>query len=318
MREYLLRRLLLLIPTILGVTLVVFLMMRFIPGDPVTNMMGENYSEEDARQLRHELGLDQPLIIQYVKWLFFLLHGDWGRSILTNRPVLTDVLYRLPVSLELIVLSMALSLLIALPAGIIAALRPNTWQDYSAMMVSMAGVSVPEFFLGVLLFLLFALVLGWLPVSGYIPLLVSPEANLRHMVLPMIALGFPRAALLTRLMRATLLEVLKLEYVTTARAKGLGENPVVLKHALRNALIPTLTVAGLQVGFLIGGAIVVETVFAVPGIGSFGIDAIIKRDYPQVQAFVLVGAFIFVLANLTVDVLYAVIDPRIHYGHGDA
>ena len=318
MREYLLRRLLLLIPTILGVTLVVFLMMRFIPGDPVTNMMGENYSEEDARQLRHELGLDQPLIIQYVKWLFFLLHGDWGRSILTNRPVLTDILYRLPVSLELIVLSMALSLLIALPAGIIAAVRPNTWQDYSAMMVSMAGVSVPEFFLGVLLFLLFALVLGWLPVSGYIPLLVSPEANLRHMVLPMIALGFPRAALLTRLMRATLLEVLKLEYVTTARAKGLGENPVVLKHALRNALIPTLTVAGLQVGFLIGGAIVVETVFAVPGIGSFGIDAIIKRDYPQVQAFVLVGAFIFVLANLTVDVLYAVIDPRIHYGHGDA
>ncbi|HYY15264.1 MAG TPA: ABC transporter permease, partial [Gammaproteobacteria bacterium] len=302
MREYLLRRLLLLIPTILGVTLVVFLMMRFIPGDPVTNMMGENYSEEDARQLRHELGLDQPLIIQYVKWLFFLLHGDWGRSILTNRPVLTDILYRLPVSLELIVLSMALSLLIALPAGIIAAVRPNTWQDYSAMMVSMAGVSVPEFFLGVLLFLLFALVLGWLPVSGYIPLLVSPEANLRHMVLPMIALGFPRAALLTRLMRATLLEVLKLEYVTTARAKGLGENPVVLKHALRNALIPTLTVAGLQVGFLIGGAIVVETVFAVPGIGSFGIDAIIKRDYPQVQAFVLVGAFIFVLANLTVDV----------------
>jgi peptide/nickel transport system permease protein len=318
MREYLLHRLLLLIPTILGVTLVVFLMMRFIPGDPVTNMMGENYSEEDARQLRHELGLDQPLIVQYVKWLFFLLHGDWGRSILTNRPVLTDVLYRLPVSLELIVLSMALSLLIALPAGIIAAMRPNTWQDYSAMMVSMAGVSLPEFFLGVLLFLLFALVLRWFPVSGYVPLLDHPEGNLWHMVLPTIALGFPRAALLTRLMRATLLEVLKLEYVTTARAKGLGESPVVLKHALRNALIPTLTVAGLQVGFLIGGAIVVETVFAVPGIGSFGIDAIIKRDYPQVQAFVLVGAFIFVLANLTVDLLYAVIDPRIHYGHSDA
>jgi peptide/nickel transport system permease protein len=318
MREYLLRRLLLLIPTILGVTLVVFLMMRFIPGDPVTNMMGENYSEEDARQLRHELGLDQPLVVQYGKWLLLLLRGDWGRSILTNRPVLTDVLYRLPVSLELIVLSMLLSLLIALPAGIIAAVRPNTWQDYSAMMVSMAGVSIPEFFLGVLLFLLFALVLRWFPVSGYIPLLDSPEGNLWHMVLPMIALGFPRAALLTRLMRATLLEVLKLEYVTTARAKGLGENPVVLKHALRNALIPTLTVAGLQVGFLIGGAIVVETVFAVPGIGSFGIDAIIKRDYPQVQAFVLVGAFVFVLANLTVDLLYAVIDPRIHYGHGDA
>ncbi len=318
MREYLIHRLLLLIPTVLGVTLVVFLMMRFIPGDPVTNMMGEMYSEEDARQLRHELGLDQPLVVQYGKWVLFLLRGDWGRSILTNRPVLTDILYRLPVSLELIVLSLLLSLLIALPAGIIAAVRPNTWKDYSAMLISMAGVSIPEFFLGVLLFLLFALVLRWFPVSGYIPFLNNPEGNLWHMVLPTIALGFPRAALLTRLMRATLLEVLKLEYVTTARAKGLGESPVVLKHALRNALIPTLTVAGLQVGFLIGGAIVVETVFAVPGIGSFGIDAIIKRDYPQVQAFVLVGAFIFVLANLTVDLLYAVIDPRIHYGHSDA
>jgi peptide/nickel transport system permease protein len=318
MREYLLRRILLLIPTVIGVTLVVFLMMRFIPGDPVTNMMGENYSEQDARQLRHELGLDQPLVVQYGKWLLFLLRGDWGRSILTNRPVLTDILYRLPVSLELIVLSMLLSLLIALPAGIVAAVRPNTWKDYSAMLISMAGVSIPEFFLGVLLFLLFALVLRWLPVSGYIPLLENPEGNLWHMVLPTIALGFPRAALLTRLVRATLLEVLKLEYVTTARAKGLGESPVVLKHALRNALIPTLTVAGLQVGFLIGGAIIVETVFAVPGIGSFGIDAIIKRDYPQVQAFVLVGAFVFVLANLTVDLLYAVIDPRIHYGQSDA
>jgi peptide/nickel transport system permease protein len=317
MREYLIHRLLLLIPTVLGVTLVVFLMMRFIPGDPVTNMMGENYSEEDARQLRHELGLDQPLGVQYVKWLVFLLRGDWGRSILTNRPVLTDVLYRLPVTLELIVLSMLVSLLIALPAGIIAAARPNTYKDYGAMMVAMAGVSVPEFFLGVLLFLLFALVLRWFPVSGYIPLPADLGGNLWHMVLPTIALGFPRAALLTRLVRASLLEVLKLEYVTTARAKGLAESPVVLKHALKNALIPVVTVAGLQVGFLIGGAIVVETVFAVPGIGSFGIDAIIKRDYPQVQAFVLVGALVFVLVNLLVDVLYSVIDPRIHYGRSE-
>jgi peptide/nickel transport system permease protein len=318
MQEYLMRRLLLMIPTLLGVTLVVFLMMRLIPGDPVTNMMGENYSEKDAQELRHELGLDQPVVVQYGKWLLLLLRGDWGRSLLTNRPVITDVLYRLPVSLELIVLSMLLSLFIALPSGIIAAVRPNTWQDYSAMMISMAGVSIPEFFLGVLLFLLFALVLRWLPVSGYTPLLENPGGNLWHMVLPTIALGFPRAALLTRLVRATLLEVLKFEYVTTARAKGLGENPVVLKHALRNALIPTLTVAGLQVGFLIGGAIVVETIFAVPGIGSFGIDAIVKRDYPQVQAFVLVGACVFVLANLTVDLLYAVIDPRIHYSQSDA
>jgi peptide/nickel transport system permease protein len=317
MQEYLLRRLLLLIPTVIGVTLIVFLMMRVIPGDPVANMMGEAYSEADAQRLRRELGLDQPVFLQYCKWLGLLVQGDWGRSMFTNRPVLAEVLYRLPVSLELIVFSTFISLLIALPAGVIAAVRPNTWKDYSAMMVAMAGVSLPEFFLAVLLFLLFGLVLGWLPVSGYIPLTQNLGDNVRHMILPTIALGLPRAALLTRLIRASLLEILRMEYVTTARAKGLGEHLVVLKHALRNALIPTVTVAGLQIGFLIGGAIVVETVFAVPGIGSFGIDAIIKRDYPQVQAFVLVGALIFVVANLTVDLLYLVIDPRIQYATGE-
>jgi peptide/nickel transport system permease protein len=316
MREYVIRRLLLLVPTLMGVTLVVFLMMHFIPGDPVTNMMGEMFSQEDAQKLRQELGLDQPVLVQYLKWLAFLVQGDWGRSIFTNRDVLTEILYRLPVSVELLVLSTLVSLLIALPAGVIAALRPNSWKDYSAMMLAMAGVSIPEFFLGVLLFLFFALVLGWLPVSGYVSIGEHPMENLRHMVLPVIALGFPRAALLTRLVRASLLEVLKMEYVTTARAKGLGEWWVVLKHALKNALIPTITVIGLQIGFLIGGAIVIETVFAVPGIGSFGIDAIIKRDYPQVQAFVLVGACVFVAANLMVDLLYVVIDPRIQYGAG--
>src|SRR6266581_1350907 len=298
MREYLLRRLLLLIPTLLGVTLIVFLMMRFIPGDPITNMMGETYSAEDAQKLRHEFGLDQPLVVQYGKWLVLLLRGDWGRSILSNRPVLPDIMYRLPVSVELLILSLTISLLIALPAGIIAAVWPNSWKDYSAMMVAMAGVSIPEFFLGVLLFLIFALTLRWFPVAGHINLLDNPGDNLRHMLLPTIALGLPRAALLTRLVRASLLEVLRLEYVTTARSKGLSNGAVI----------------GLQVGFLIGAAIVVETLFAMPGIGSFGVDAIIKRDYPQVQAFVLVGAFVFVLANLSVDLLYSVIDPRIQYG----
>ena len=317
MQEYLLRRLLLLIPTVIGVTLIVFLMMRVIPGDPVANMMGEAYSEADAQRLRRELGLNQPVFLQYCKWLGLLVQGDWGRSMFTNRPVLSEVLYRLPVSLELIVFSTLISLLIALPAGVIAAIRPNTWKDYSAMMIAMAGVSIPEFFLAVLLFLLFGLVLGWLPVSGYVPVTQHLGDNVRHMILPTIALGLPRAALLTRLIRASLLEILKMEYVTTARAKGLAERLIVLKHALRNALIPTITVAGLQIGFLIGGAIVVETVFAVPGIGSFGIDAIIKRDYPQVQAFVLVGALIFVVANLAVDMLYLVIDPRIQYATGE-
>ena len=205
MREYLLRRLLLLIPTLLGVTLIVFLMMRFIPGDPITNMMGETYSAEDAQKLRHEFGLDQPMVVQWQ--MVLLLRGDWGRSILSNRPVLPDIMYRLPVSIELLILSMGISLLIALPAGIIAAVWPNSWKDYSAMMVAMAGVSIPEFFLGVLLFLIFALMLRWFPVSGHIALLENPSDNLRHMLLPTIALGLPRAALLTRLVRASLLEV---------------------------------------------------------------------------------------------------------------
>ena len=318
MREYVLRRLLLLIPTVIGVTLIVFMMMRLIPGDPITNMMGEMYSEEDAQRLRQELGLDQPLVLQYAKWLLFLLRGDWGSSILTHQTVLADILYTLPVSLELIVLAMIISLVIAIPAGVIAAVWPNSWKDYSAMVASMAGVSIPEFFLGVLLFLLFALVLGWLPVAGYVSPREDLWQNLRHMLLPAVTLGFPRAALLTRLIRASLLEVLRLEYVTTARSKGLKERFVVLKHALKNALIPTLTVIGLQIGFLIGGAIVVETVFAVPGIGSFGINAIVQRDYPQVQAFVLVAALVFVIANLTVDMLYAVVDPRIQYGKEEA
>jgi peptide/nickel transport system permease protein len=277
-------------------------------------MMGETYSAADAQQLRHAFGLDQPLVVQYGKWLILLLRGDWGRSILSNRPILADIMYRLPVSLELLILSLVLSLLVALPAGIIAAVWPNSWKDYSAMMVAMAGVSIPEFFLGVLLFLIFALTLQWLPVAGYVALTESLSGNLGHMLLPTIALGLPRAALLTRLVRASLLEVLRLEYVTTARAKGLSDWVVILQHALKNALIPTVTVIGLQVGFLIGASIVVETVFAMPGIGSFGVDAITKRDYPQVQAFVLVGALVFVLANLSVDLLYSVIDPRIQYG----
>src|SRR5256886_11301754 len=276
-------------------------------------MRGQTYSAEDAQKLRHELGLDQPMVVEDGKSLVLLLRGDWGRSILSNRPVLADVLYRLPVSIELLILSMLVSLLIALPAGIIAAVWPNSWKDYSAMMVAMAGVSIPEFFLGVLLFLIFALMLRWFPVSGHIALLDNPSDNLRHMLLPTIALGLPRAALLTRLVRASLLEVLRLEYVTTARAKGLSDWVVTLKHALKNALIPTVTVLGLQVGFLIGGAIVVETLFAMPGIGSFGVDAIIKRDYPQVQAFVLVGALVLVVANLSVDLTYTFLDPRIRY-----
>jgi len=323
MRTYILKRLLGIVPTVLRITLVVFVMMRSIPGDPVVALLGDAYSEEDAAQIRLSYGLDQPILVQYSIWLGKLLRGDWGTSILSGRPVLQDVLTRLPVTFELIVLSMVVALLIAVPAAIIGALRQNTWADYTATTVAMIGVSIPEFFIGVLLLLIFSIGLGgllpssgWVYLPGTCPMMVcgvSLWGNVQHVLLPVIALGVGRAALLTRLLRASMLEVIRSEFVTTARAKGLHERPVVLKHALKNALIPTVTVMGLQVGFLIGGAIVIETLFAMPGLGTFGIDAIIARDYQQVQGFALITAFAFVVINLAVDLTYTFLDPRIRY-----
>ncbi len=324
MRTYFLRRLLETVPTVLMITLVVFLMMQSIPGDPVVALLGEAYTEEQAVKVRAEYGLDRPVLVQYVVWLGKLVQGDWGTSILSGRPVLKDVLIRLPVTLELIVISMGVALLIAIPAGIIGALRQNTWADYTATSVAMVGVSIPEFFIGVLLLLVFSFGLGgllpssgWVYLPGTCPTIVcgtSLWGNMQHVLMPAFALGVGRAALLTRLLRASMLEVVRTEYVTTARAKGLSERPVIFKHALKNALIPTVTVMGLQIGFLIGGAIVVETLFAMPGLGTFGIEAIIGRDYQQVQGFALITALAFVVMNLLVDLTYTFLDPRIRYG----
>jgi peptide/nickel transport system permease protein len=275
-------------------------------------------------QLRQAYGLDKPLVVQYVIWLGKLARGDWGTSILTSRPVLQDVLLRLPVTVELIALAMAVALLIAIPAGILAALRQNTWADYTAMTSALAGISIPDFFLGILLLLVFSFALhGLLPSSGWVywpgtcPSLVCQESvwgNLRHAIMPALALGVGRAAILTRLLRASMLEIIRMEYVTTARAKGLANTAVILKHALKNALIPTVTIMGLQVGFLIGGAIVIETLFALPGLGTYGINAIIARDYQQVQGFILLVALCFVGINFVVDLTYSCLDPRIRYG----
>jgi len=323
MRTYILRRLIEIVPTVLMITLVVFVMMRSVPGDPVVALLGDAYTEEDAVKVRHEYGLDKPILVQYTIWLGKLVQGDWGTSILSGRPVLKDVMIRLPVTLELIALSMAVALIIAIPAGIIGAVRQNTWADYTATSVAMIGVSIPEFFIGVLLLLAFSVGLGgllpssgWVYLPGTCPTMlcgVSVWGNVQHVLMPAFALGVGRAALLTRLLRTSMLEVVRTEYVTTARAKGLGERPIVFKHALKNALIPTVTVMGLQVGFLIGGAIVVETLFAMPGLGTFGIDAIIARDYQQVQGFALITAFAFVVINLLVDLSYTFLDPRIRY-----
>ncbi len=323
MRVYLLKRLLQVIPTVVMITLVVFVMMRSVPGDPVVALLGDAYTEEDAVKLRAEYGFDKPIIVQYGIWLGKLLQGDWGTSILSGRPVLHDVLLRLPITLELIVLSMLVAIVIAVPAGVIAAVRQNTWGDATAMTIALVGVSIPEFFLGVLLLLAFSIGLGgalpssgWVYLPGTCPMIVctaSMAGNLQHVLMPAIALGIGRAGLLARLLRGSMLEIIRIEYVTTARAKGLNERRVILKHAFKNALIPTVTVMGLQVGFLIGAAIVVETLFAVPGLGTFGIDAILARDYQQVQGFVLLTALTFVGVNLLVDLSYSFLDPRIRY-----
>lgn len=323
MREYIVKRILQMIPTILVITLVVFAMMQAIPGDPIISLLGDAYDEDDAARLRQEYGLDQPVIVQYGIWLGKLAQGDWGRAIISGRPVLKDVLIALPITLELIVLAMIVALLIAIPAGIIAAIRQNTWGDYTAMSTALVGISIPDFFLGILLILVFSVAFqgllpssGWVYLPGTCPSIVCQASlwdNLKHALMPAIALGVGRAAILTRLLRASMLEIVRMEYVTTARAKGLTERFVVLKHALKNALIPTVTIMGLQVGFLIGGAIVVETLFAIPGLGTYGINAIISREYPQVQGFILLVAVSFVFINFLVDLVYAFLDPRIRY-----
>jgi len=311
MTAFIIRRFLILIPTFLGITLVVFAAMKLIPGDPIIALLQDSYTEELAAELRVQLGLDRPLPVQYAIWLRDLFSGNWGTSIISRQPVLDEILQRLPITIELLILALFFALVIAIPIGIISAVKRNTMIDYSAMTFAMLGISLPEFFLGALLLIFFSLGLQWLPATGYVPFFEDPAENLRHLLLPALTLGMTRAALIARLMRNSMLEVIRQDYIDTARAKGLSEFIVINKHALKNALIPTVTVVGLQIGYLIGGAIIVESLFAIPGIGSFGIDGILQRDYPMVQAFSVVAASGFIFTNFVVDVVYTFLDPRI-------
>jgi len=314
MGRYIVKRILLLVPTAFGVSVVIFVMMRLVPGDPITTMLGLEYRPELAAQLKREVGLDQPLVVQYGKWAGRLLTGDWGKSVASGIEVRQEILRKLPVTLELIALAMTFAIGISVPAGIISAVWPNSMKDYGLMSVAMLGISMPEFFSGVVLMLVFALQLGWLPAAGYTPPSENLLAHLKFMILPAVALGFPRAAILARLVRASMLEVIEEDYVKTARAKGLSEWVVILRHAFANAIIPPLSWMGLQIGYLVGGAVVVEIVFLIPGIASFGMDGIFARDYPRVQGFVMVITIVFVVLNLLVDLLYALLDPRIRFG----
>ena len=316
MLAYIGRRCLLALPTLFGVALIVFALMRSVPGDVVTNLVGleGNVSAERMAELRRMFGLDLPVHVQFGQWVSAAMQGDLGSSLRTGRPITTDLALRFPVTLELTVLSLLIALVIALPVGVAAALNRGRWFDHAGSVFALLGLSIPGFFLGILLILLFSLQLGWLPPAGYVPFVEEPLANLRHMVLPALSLGLILAAATARIVRSTLLETLGLDFVRTARAKGLTERVVVLRHALRAALIPVVTVVGLQFGQLLGGAVIIEQVFSLPGVGRFALEGINLRDYPVVQGAVLLIALAFVLVNLLVDVLYAVIDPRVRYG----
>lgn len=303
MHRYLIRRLLLTIPVLLGVATLVFSLIHFIPGDPAQAMLGEGAAPEDVAQLRERLGLDRPLVVQYASFLQGLLRGDLGVSLRNDQPVLQQILERMPATAELAFASMAVAVLIALPLGIIAAVWRGTAIDYSAMTLSLVGISVPNFWLGPLLAIVFAVELGWLPVGG--------RGTLAHLVLPAATLGAALAAILARMTRASLLEELREPYVLAARAKGVSRTRAVLHHALRNSLIPIVTILGLQFGVVLTGAVITETIFAWPGIGRLLIQSISFRDYPTVQGCVLLIAVTYVAVNLITDLTYGFLDPRI-------
>lgn len=305
MLNYLIRRLYLLIPVVLGVSTLVFLIIHLIPGDPVVLMLGDSAMKTDIESLRGKLGLDRPVYIQYLNFLLNLLRGDLGRSIHTDKPVIQAIGERFPATFELAMGGVIISLLIALPLGIISALKKDTIVDNGARFFALLGISIPNFWLGPLLIILFSIKIGILPVSGM--------GGIENLILPSITLGLGMAATVTRMVRASLLDVIKENYITTARAKGLSESIVVIKHALKNALMPVVTVVGLQLGALLSGAIITESIFSWPGIGSLTIEAINKRDYPMVQGCIFVIAMCYVVVNLATDLVYGFLDPRIRY-----
>jgi peptide/nickel transport system permease protein len=296
------------------VSVVIFLIIHITPGDPVMVMLGEEANAEARDRLRQELGLNDPLPVQYALWLGRVVRGDLGRSIRTHQPVSEAIVQRLPVTIELAIAAMCVALAIAVPAGITAALRRNTGADIASSILALLGVSVPNFFLAILLIWIFALNFRWLPPIGFTPIIQDPWLNLKGLIMPAVTLGAAVAAVVTRQMRGSLLEVLGNDYIRTAYAKGLREHSVIRQHAIKNAMIPVITVVGLRTGNLLGSAIITETIFALPGVGRMVVDSIFQRDFPMVQGITLYLALIFLMINLLVDLTYAYLDPRIRYG----
>jgi peptide/nickel transport system permease protein len=312
--RHILARLAALIPILLGLSIASFALVHVIPGDPALVMLGGEGTPQQVQELRKQLGLDRPLIVRYGEWLGRVVRGDLGES-LYNRTRITDELrWRFPTTLALVCLSLLLSIGVGVPAGLISAVYRNSWIDHAARLLTLVSLSLPSFWLGLMLILLFSLKLNLLPIVGYKPITIDSWGGIRFLILPSAALGTYLAALLARLVRSSVLEVLGQEYIRTARAKGLPERVVLFRHALRNALVPAVTVIGINVGILLGGSAVIETLFVLPGVGQLVVTALYNRDLPVIQGLILYISVLYVLINLAVDLLYTYLDPRLRFG----
>jgi len=314
MIAFIIRRLLLLVPVMLIVGIIVFSLLHLAPGDPAAMMLGSEATLDQKEALREQLGLNDPLPAQFAEWFWGVLQLDFGESLFIGQPVTEELKARVQPTFLLAFYSLILAVAIAIPAGIISAVRANSLLDRALMIVAISGAAIPGFFFGILLILLFAVNLGWLPSGGYVDLMDDPRAHLKYMILPSIALGFSGAGFLARIVRSMMLEVLAAEYVRTASAKGLAWRQVVLGHAMRNALIPVLTVIGILLAGMLGGAVVVETVFNIPGMGRLLVQSVSRRDYPMVLGAVMTVAAVEVIVMLIVDILYVFVDPRLRHG----
>ena len=318
MNTYVLKRFMLFVPTLLLVTLMVFALMRLVPGDPAELLLmgfeGDGqYSQKQLDELRAKLGTDRPLAIQYLSWIWGMLRGDFGVSMYFDTPISEDLAAKLPITLELSAFALLLAFVVAVPLGVISAVRQDTIADYASRIIAIAGVAMPTFWIGILVVYFLVTWFDWLPPLGYADLWDNPWRNLQQMFFPAVALGFYNMALIARVTRSSMLEVFREDYIRTARSKGLRERAVIIRHALKNAFLPILTISGWQVGRLIAGTVVIETIFLVPGMGRLLVDSILHRDYTMIQSIVMVIAFMVLALNLVVDLLYAWLDPRIRY-----
>jgi peptide/nickel transport system permease protein len=312
-KTYIARRLLALIPVALVVATVAFVLIHLAPGDPASMIAGPDATADDVKRIARQLGLDRPLPVQLVQWYGHLLRGDLGRSIFLRKPVTEAILDRVEPTLLLTLFAIGVAVLIGVPAGVLSARYHNSATDQAFMALALVGISIPNFLLGLLLILFFGVYLGWFPVAGYSPLEYGWLGTVRSLVLPAFALGLVQSALIARIARSAMLDVLREQFITAGRAKGLGERAVVYKHALKNAMIPTITIIGISFAILVSGAVVVETVFNIPGLGRLIISAVLRRDYPVIQGVVLCIAGVYMLINLAVDLSYPLLDPRVKY-----